>query len=172
MFQSKAVLAYRHTRPSGFQDRIYVMYHSTDPKNVKSILTNGFNLSTGGTLGPGVYVSEDIKKTIPYGDVTLKLVVYVGKTVKVTSYENRSTWQAEANSAWIPAGCKSIGNGRSENCVGKSKQIRVIGVVRGWKELDSSTKELTQKKKKHKTVPLDAEEMRGLNDLKKEYNLP
>ena len=168
MFQTQAVLAYKRVRPSGFQDRIYVMYHATNHSNVQSILTNGFNLSTGGTLGAGVYVSEDINKTIPYGDVTLKLVVYVGKTIQISA-ENRAkmkTWHNEANSAWIPSS-----NRLSENCVRKSKQIRVIGIARGWDKLDAATRALTSNRE-GTTVPLDQVEMIGLNALKKEYGLP
>ncbi len=83
--RTRAELVYCRARHTGFEDRIYVMYHGTDSSNVHSILRHGFRVSQDGMLGKGIYVSEDIDKTKAYGDVTLKLVVYVGKTIKITT---------------------------------------------------------------------------------------
>ena len=65
----------------GFVHSVYVMYHGTQAANVDSILSNGFDVSKckGGMLGQGIYASTDANKTRAYGDVTLKLLVYVGK---------------------------------------------------------------------------------------------
>ncbi len=150
------------------------MYHGTKAANVSSILANGFNLSgDDGMLGKGIYVSEDINKTLWYGDVTLKLLVYVGKTIKVTSQtqEDRTTWHSKGNTAWVPAGCGMVKSDRSENCIKKMKQIKIIGVVRGWDKLDSATQAKTRDRT-GTTVPLDEEEKKLLEDLKREYGLP
>ncbi len=168
-------MLYSHTRPSGFVDRILLMYHGTDPENIDSILSSGFRVSKGPRqmLGTGIYVSEDINKTVNYGDVTFKLAVYMGKTRKITSQDqsDRTTWQSQANSAWVPAGCGMVDSGRSENCVRHTKQIRILGICRGWNLLNSSTQARTVDRT-GTTIPLDAQEQTLVEELKREYNLP
>ncbi len=63
-----------------------------------------------------------------------------------------------------------VGSGRSENCVRTKKQVRVLGVVRGWDQLDSKTKALTRNRT-GTTTPLDNKELREMDDLKREYSL-
>ena len=166
-------MLYSNTRPSGFVDRILLMYHGTDPKNIDSILSTGFHHSDDGMLGKGIYVSEDINKTFRYGPVTFKLAVYMGKTRKITSQgqSDRTTWQSQANSAWVPAGCGMVDSGRSENCVRHTKQIRILGICRGWNLLNSSTQARTVDRT-GTTIPLDAQEQTLVEELKREYNLP
>ena len=50
------------------------------------------------------------------------------------------------------------------------KQVRVLGVVRGWDQLDSKTKALTRNRT-GTTTPLDNKERREMDDLKREYSL-
>ena len=65
----------------GLTHSVYVMYHGTSHANIESILRNGFRLdrSRNGMLGVGIYASTDPQKTLNYGNVTLKLLVYTGK---------------------------------------------------------------------------------------------
>lgn len=75
------------TTKSGFRQQIFVMYHSTQVENVESIIENGFDISTGQgkLLGNGLYVTRDIQKTLPYGNVCFRLLVYPGKSLCVTN---------------------------------------------------------------------------------------
>ncbi len=100
-------------------EKVYIMYHGTKAQNVASILDGGFRVSENGMLGRGVYVSTDINKTLNYGDVTLKLLVWVGETRLITSQNqpDRKTWQSEADSAWVPANCGMVPSGRTETCL-------------------------------------------------------
>ena len=41
-------------------------YHGTTAYAAAQIITSGFRPSRGGMLGPGVYWSDDVKKTRPY----------------------------------------------------------------------------------------------------------
>ena len=69
-------------RTDGFDHMILVMYHGTSPANAEAILREGFKLNkckNGGMLGRGIYTSTDPQKTLNYGVVTLKLLVYQGK---------------------------------------------------------------------------------------------
>ena len=91
-----------HTDPDGFHHQFFVMYHATKASNVESILANGFRESTGGMLGPGLYVSRDIDKTRGYGGVTpacFKLLVYTGKTKMLSAVDTSGSWRSEYDSA-------------------------------------------------------------------------
>jgi len=113
------------------------MYHSTmKTENVSSILRNGFKISQKGStwrpgllLGDGVYVTRDIEKTIGYGDVCFKLLVYPGKTFIVdddTPQQERVSWQREHSSAWIPPNNRVHPSGREETCVKSPSQVRIL----------------------------------------------
>jgi len=125
------------TTRSGFRQQVFIMYHSTkNPENVSSILHNGFKISQKGStwrpgllLGDGVYVTRDIEKTIGYGDVCFKLLVYPGKTFIVdddTPQEERVSWQREHSSAWIPPNNRVHPSGREETCVKSPSQVRIL----------------------------------------------
>ena len=63
-------------------DNVYVMYHGTPSlENAALIEQNGFRPSAGGLLGPGVYVSRDVRKAERYrgSGVILEVLVRVGK---------------------------------------------------------------------------------------------
>ena len=140
------------TTKSGFRQQVFVMYHATrDVANVADILDQGFKISQGGAarnlaLGDGLYVSRDIEKTLGYGDVCFKLLVYPGKTVLVEEQGDpmRTSWQGEYSSAWIPATCgwvrgAGVPGTREETCVKSSSQVRVLGAAYGHELLDPAT---------------------------------
>ena len=58
---------------------VYVMYHGTKSELIDSILQYGLMSSVDGMLGPGIYASTDFNKAKKYGDIILKILVYVGK---------------------------------------------------------------------------------------------
>ena len=131
---------------SGFKQEVYVMFHGTKPKNVASILRNGFNPSgPHKMLGSGIYVSKDVRKAAPYGSVTLKLLVYTGNVRKITSQRDpsRTSWRNDHGSGWVPRDCGMVGSGREENAIKSKRQVRVVGVCRGWEELKDNTRGLT-----------------------------
>ena len=101
------------------EDGIYFMYHGTKVKNVPSILQEGFRVSKNGMLGRGVYVSLDVNKAQKYGEVVLKLLVFVGKVRLVTSQDqpDRKTWQHNYDSAHVPEGCGMVRSGMTETCI-------------------------------------------------------
>ena len=130
----------------GFKQEVYVMFHGTKPKNVAPILRNGFIPSNPHRmLGSGIYVSKDVGKVASYGSVTLKLLVYTGNVRRITFQKdpNRTSWRDEHSSGWVPPDCGMVGSGREENAIKSKRQIRVLGVCRGWEELDNDTRQLT-----------------------------
>ena len=123
------------------------MYHATkNPDNVASILDSGFKISQGQdgclALGDGLYVSRDIEKTLSYGSVCFKLLVYPGKTLRVSEKCDplRQAWQGEHSSAWVPPGCDWVRHRREETCVKSSAQVCVLGIAYGHELLDAATK--------------------------------
>ena len=73
-------------------DKVYVMYHGTPSlENAALIEQNGFRASRGGLLGPGVYVSRDVKKAEQYGrgGVIFEVLVRVGKVCHIEDHEVR-----------------------------------------------------------------------------------
>jgi len=134
------------TTRSGFRQQVFIMYHSTrQVENVESILNSGFNITQRPEtlLGNGLYVSRDIEKTLNYGDVCFKLLVYPGKTFQVqddTPEEHRlRLWQKDHSSAWIPANNKLHPSGREETCVKSSAQVRILGIAYGHELLNFNT---------------------------------
>lgn len=120
-----------HT-PRGWHRRggkMMTMYHGTSHSAAQSIVANGFNQSSSGMLGRGVYVSADVNKAERYGNSILKLEVKLGKTKKITSQGDpmRTSWQRHGyDSAWVPANCGMVGSGLTETCVFDPNRIRVL----------------------------------------------
>ncbi|KAG9328674.1 hypothetical protein JZ751_011492, partial [Albula glossodonta] len=93
----------------------YTMYHGTSKQAATLIKKNGFKQSTGGMLGPGVYVSRDGKKAAHYPlnvpkdqKVVLKLTVRVGKVKKIDrqGHPLQKTWHQHGyDTAWVPPNC-------------------------------------------------------------------
>mgnify|MGYP003324346218 CR=1 FL=1 len=131
-FSKRPVLV--HTGPDGFGHQFFVMYHATKASNVSSILANGFQESTGGMLGPGLYVSRDIDKTRNYGDVCFKLLVYTGKTTMVSAADLSGSWRSQYDSAYVPPNnnIPTIPSKREETCLKSVKQARILGIAYGF----------------------------------------
>lgn len=133
------------TTCSGFRQQVFVMYHSTkEPDRVETILKEGFKISQrpNTLLGDGLYVTRDIHKTLQYGDVCFKLLVYPGKTFVVnddTPPEERLKWQKEFSSGWIPPNNSIHPSGLEETCVKSSAQVRILGIAYGYELLDFHT---------------------------------
>ena len=129
------------------------MYHATTPDAVRDIYQdNGFNRSQGKRkngvnlfLGDGVYVTRDISKTLQYGQVCFKLLVYPGKTFIVddtTPEEERTKWQNEYSSAWLPPNNTIHHTKQEETCVKSSSQVRILGIAYGYELLDFETQSM------------------------------
>eukprot|EP00438_Fugacium_kawagutii_P006162 Skav207450 [mRNA] locus=scaffold3545:35731:36342:+ [translate_table: standard] len=94
------------------------MFHGTTAANAQSIMKNGFKPSSGGMLGPGVYVSADIEKAKRYGTSILILEVKLGKTKRIDSQSHpmRTSWNSHGyDSAWVPPNCGMVPSGLTEN---------------------------------------------------------
>ena len=55
------------------------------------------------------------------------------------------TWSRKYDSAWVPPQCnlRMIPSGMEENCVKSTKQVRVLGICRGWENLSGAAKRKT-----------------------------
>ncbi len=93
------------------------MYHGTQVDSAIKILEEGgFNISKGQgqMLGNGLYVTKDIDKTINYGPVVFRLLVYPGRVAVVNcqGHHLQKKWHEEYGSAWVPPNCGMVGSGR------------------------------------------------------------
>ena len=162
---------FSQTTKSGFIQRVYVMYHGTPYENVEPILRHGFRPSdaTGKLLGAGIYVSRDEAKTVNYGEICLKLLVYPGRTKRVVREDDpdRTSWQRDHGSAWVPPNCNRdmIPSGFEENCVKSKGQVRVLGVTRGWRLLPHDVRALTHNLERSPGTDLNRREKKALHDL-------
>ncbi|XP_067431591.1 uncharacterized protein [Thunnus thynnus] len=132
---------------------VYTMYHGTSIANARLIIANGFQQSSGGMLGKGVYVSRDKKKAERYplknsvsDRVALELRVRVGrvKRIDTDNHPMQYTWSTQGyDTAWVPPNCgmKAVPSGLEEDCVFDPKRVKVIGIA---KAPDSVLKELQQ----------------------------
>ncbi|KAJ1105686.1 hypothetical protein NDU88_003091 [Pleurodeles waltl] len=117
----------------------YVMYHGTSVNAAFSIIRNGFKPSKDGMLGPGVYVSRDIRKAQgypanipPHERVILKVKVRVGKVKKIDrqGHPLQRTWHLYGyDTAWVPPNCGMVPSGLQENCIWDPKRIKILDVV-------------------------------------------
>ena len=57
----------------GFEGGSRTMFHGTSESNAASIERGGFNVSSDGMLGRGVYLSKDFSKASAYGSVVLEV---------------------------------------------------------------------------------------------------
>ena len=113
------------------------MRHGTSLAAALDIDQNGFQPSTGGALGRGVYVTRDKAKAKNYtkpgggnNGAILELKVRVGSTkvIKGQGDPNRTTWQQRGyDSAYAPAG--AVGK-REEDCVKDPRNITIVRVHR------------------------------------------
>ena len=159
-FSKQPVLV--NTDSNGFRHHFFVMYHATKKANVESILANGFRESTGGMLGPGLYVSRDIDKTRNYGDVCFKLLVYTGKTKKATAADTSGSWISEYDSVYLPPNNDVVPSKREETCLKSAKQARILGIAYGY---DSTTMTGKVRNLEGTNDDLDLQEMQELAAL-------
>ncbi|XP_056231745.1 uncharacterized protein LOC130169226 [Seriola aureovittata] len=120
---------------------VYTMYHGTSVANARLIIANGFQQSSGGMLGKGVYVSRDKKKAKRYPlkmdhsvRVVLELRVRVGrvKRIDTDNHPMQYTWSTQGyNTAWVPPNCgmKAVPSGLEEDCVFDPKRVMVVGIA-------------------------------------------
>uniref|UniRef100_A0A3B4FQ90 PARP catalytic domain-containing protein n=1 Tax=Pundamilia nyererei TaxID=303518 RepID=A0A3B4FQ90_9CICH len=117
----------------------YVMYHGTTSANAQLILASGFCQSLDGMLGPGVYLSRDLKKASRYpikhpehDRVVIKVRVNVGKVKAINRQDHplQKTWHDHGyDTAWVPPNCGMVPSGLEENCVWDPKRISIIGTI-------------------------------------------
>ncbi|XP_037536603.1 uncharacterized protein LOC119413617 [Nematolebias whitei] len=118
------------------------MFHGTSVASARFIVTHGFQPSTGGMLGKGVYVSRDKKKAAHYplnsnpnDRMIFELRVRVGRVKRIDqdNHPLQYTWSANGyNTAWVPPNCgmKSVPSGMEEDCVFDPKRVKVVGIVK------------------------------------------
>ena len=132
---------------NSFKNQIFIMYHGTNAVNAEGILNNGFRRSPKerNMLGKGIYVAKDIQKTDRYGPITFKLLVYTGSIIKIDyqGHPRQKNWQRNYQSAWVPPNCGMVKSGLQENCIRDPKQIRILGVIRGFESLSYGAKRMT-----------------------------
>ncbi|XP_070760429.1 uncharacterized protein [Enoplosus armatus] len=114
---------------------VYKMYHGTSVASARLIIANGFNQSSGGLLGKGVYVSREKRKADHYGPVILELRVRVGRIKRIDrdNHPMQYTWHAHGyDTAWVPPniGLKAVPSGLEEDCVFDPKRVKVVGIAK------------------------------------------
>uniref|UniRef100_A0A8C4RMR7 PARP catalytic domain-containing protein n=1 Tax=Erpetoichthys calabaricus TaxID=27687 RepID=A0A8C4RMR7_ERPCA len=134
---SGPVILKRNTKPINYND--YIMYHGTTKRKAQKIKKQGFKRSKTGMLGPGVYVSRDIRKASRYptrakpeNRVVLELLVNVGK-VKVINKQGhpmQKNWHKHGyDTAWVPPKCGMVKSGLQEDCIWDPKKIEVLDIL-------------------------------------------
>lgn len=121
---------------------IYTMYHGTNVASARLIVANGFQRSSGGMLGPGVYVSRDQRKAAAYprgcsdsDRVILKLSVRPGRVKRIdqNSVDLRLTWHSKGyDTAWVPPNCglQLVPSGLEEDCVYDPQRVQVVDIAK------------------------------------------
>ena len=133
----EGVIPLDHPEPKS--GRTYVMYHGTTQEVANAILKNGFQPSTKGMLGPGVYLSRDLQKASRYPiklhehkRVVLRVKVNVGQVKKIDNqhHPDRTTWHdCGYDTAWVPPHCGMVPSGLEEDCVWDPARITVMGII-------------------------------------------
>ena len=116
------------------------MYHGTTRANARSIKTSGFRQSSGGMLGPGVYISRDLQKASRYpidhpehDRAVIKVKVNVGKVIAINRQDHRfrKTWHKNGyDTAWVPPNCGMVKSGLEEDCVWDPSRITILKVIK------------------------------------------
>uniref|UniRef100_A0A3B3C9Q5 PARP catalytic domain-containing protein n=1 Tax=Oryzias melastigma TaxID=30732 RepID=A0A3B3C9Q5_ORYME len=120
--------------------RTYVMYHGTTRESAESIWENGFQRSSKGMLGPGVYLSRDLKKAERYpinhpdeDRVIIKVKVDVGRVIAIRHQNHplQETWSSYGyDSAWVPPNCGMVKSGLEENCIWDPCRIHILNLIK------------------------------------------
>ncbi|XP_072244241.1 uncharacterized protein [Leuresthes tenuis] len=133
---------------------VYTMYHGTSVANARHIIISGFQQSSGGMLGKGVYVSRDKKKadrypigSNPSNRVVLELHVRVGRVKRIDkdNHPMQYTWNTQGyDTAWVPPNCgmKAVPSGLEEDCVFDPKRVKVVGIAKAPDTLLAELKQL------------------------------
>mmetsp|Transcript_66792 Transcript_66792/g.215902 ORF Transcript_66792/g.215902 Transcript_66792/m.215902 type:complete len:231 (+) Transcript_66792:15-707(+) len=119
-------------RQGGFEfgdGRTYTMFHGTSAANASSIQIQGFRPSVDGMLGPGVYLSRDLRKAKAYGPAMLECSVSLGRVKKIThqGHPYQKTWRQHGyDTAWVPENCGRVASGLEEDCVAHPSRVNVV----------------------------------------------
>uniref|UniRef100_A0A8C7YPT5 Grass carp reovirus (GCRV)-induced gene 2j n=1 Tax=Oryzias sinensis TaxID=183150 RepID=A0A8C7YPT5_9TELE len=126
--------------PQPNDGRTYIMYHGTTRANAEKIKANGFQRSTCGMLGAGVYLSRDLEKARRYpinhpdkDRVIIKVKVNVGRVIIIRHQNHRlqKTWSSHGyDSAWVPPNCGMVNSGLEENCIWDPSRIEVLELIK------------------------------------------
>ncbi|XP_034750342.1 uncharacterized protein LOC117958180 [Etheostoma cragini] len=121
-------------------NKLYIMYHGTSSHNAQLILANGFKQSEEGMLGPGVYLSRDLRKASAYpkrhpisDKVVIKVMVNVGKVIAINhqGHAYQKTWHDYGyDTAWVPPWCRMVKTGLEEDCVWDPDRIKIINIIK------------------------------------------
>ncbi|XP_034448524.1 uncharacterized protein LOC117765972 [Hippoglossus hippoglossus] len=121
-------------------DRTYVMYHGTTRECSRAIHNSGFRRSSGGMLGPGVYLSRDLQKASRYpidhpehDRVVIKVKVRVGKVIAINHqyHPSQKTWHYQGyDTAWVPPNCGMVKSGLEEDCVWDPARIQILQIIK------------------------------------------
>lgn len=121
---------------------VYTMYHGTSVASARLIIANGFQQSSGGMLGKGVYVSRDQKKAAHYplnsqiaDRVILRLRVRPGRVKRIDqdNHPMQFSWHTHGyDTAWVPPRCGllAVPSGMEEDCVFDPKRVEVVGIAK------------------------------------------
>ncbi|KAJ8347544.1 hypothetical protein SKAU_G00261330 [Synaphobranchus kaupii] len=130
-----------HAEQEPKSGRLYTMYHGTKVQTARDIIKQGFQKSSDGMLGPGVYISRNQKKAERYplrspvtDRVVLKLRVDTGKVKRIDTdnHPMQKTWHSQGyDTAWVPPNCgmRSVPSGLEEDCVWDPSRIEVIDIA-------------------------------------------
>uniref|UniRef100_A0A8C6U9Z3 Grass carp reovirus (GCRV)-induced gene 2e n=1 Tax=Neogobius melanostomus TaxID=47308 RepID=A0A8C6U9Z3_9GOBI len=114
--------------PAILHSNTYVMYHGTSSRNAELVKRSGFQQSTDGMLGRGVYLSRDPKNCYILF-LFLQVQVNVGR-VKRINYQRhplQKTWHDHGYyTAWVPPNCGMVPSGLEEDCVWDPRRIKVL----------------------------------------------
>ncbi|CAB1413529.1 unnamed protein product [Pleuronectes platessa] len=131
---------YRLDLPQPVNERTYVMYHGTTKKCAAAIQKSGFQQSSDGMLGRGVYLSRDLQKASrypidhpEYDKVVIKVKVRVGKVIAINDQNHllQKTWHNHGyDTAWVPPHCGMVKSGLEEDCVWDPARIEIIQIIK------------------------------------------
>jgi len=126
-------------------DSVVLAFHGTSSTAADAIQAHGFIPSTHGMLGPGVYMSRDLRKVFPYAQIRgfpflfrclkrhgtiLHLRVSVGRVITIDhqGHSLQYNWQGQGyDTAWAPRGCGMVASELEEACVADPSRIQVVG---------------------------------------------
>ena len=121
-----------HLQSCGSGGKIVTMFHGTSDQSAREILKHGFQPSTRGLLGAGVYVSRDKNKALHYGPVIVEAKVDIGKVALIgkKGHYLQKCWKSHGyDSAWIPANCGMVSSGLEEHCIYDPRRVAVVRIT-------------------------------------------